>query len=192
MVESFPGVLGTVICKAFDFTIGRAGLSERWSRDLNLDVETALWTGPDRPHYMEGAAPLTIKLVVERKNRRLVGAQVVGPGDAAKRLDVAVTAIGIGFAGIISFFSLPALLSGALEPWYQIDPQDSWMLAAAEHGIPIVADEVICGFGRTGQWFGHQTLGIEPDVVIMAKGLSSGYQPIGAVAVADHLIEEFL
>jgi putrescine aminotransferase len=60
-----------------------------------------------------------------------------------------------------------------------------------EHGIPIVADEVICGFGRTGQWFGHQTLGIEPDVVIMAKGLSSGYQPIGAVAVADHLIEEF-
>jgi putrescine aminotransferase len=60
-----------------------------------------------------------------------------------------------------------------------------------EHGIPIVADEVICGFGRTGQWFGHQTLGIEPDVVIMAKGLSSGYLPIGAVAVADHLIEEF-
>jgi NADPH-dependent 2,4-dienoyl-CoA reductase/sulfur reductase-like enzyme/rhodanese-related sulfurtransferase len=96
VVESFPGVLGTVICKAFDFTIGRAGLSERWARDLNLDVETALWTGPDRPHYMEGAAPLTIKLLVERKNRRLVGIQVVGPGDAAKRLDVAVTAMSLG------------------------------------------------------------------------------------------------
>ncbi len=95
-VESFPGVLGTVICKAFDFTIGRTGLSERWARDLGLDVETALWTGPDRPHYMQGAAPLTIKLVVERKNRRLLGAQVVGPGDAAKRLDVAVTAISLG------------------------------------------------------------------------------------------------
>jgi NADPH-dependent 2,4-dienoyl-CoA reductase/sulfur reductase-like enzyme/rhodanese-related sulfurtransferase len=95
-VESFPGVLGTVICKAFDFTIGRAGLSERWARDLHLDVETAIWTGPDRPHYMSGARPLTIKLVVERKNRRLVGAQVVGPGDAAKRLDVAVTAISLG------------------------------------------------------------------------------------------------
>jgi NADPH-dependent 2,4-dienoyl-CoA reductase/sulfur reductase-like enzyme/rhodanese-related sulfurtransferase len=95
-VESFPGVLGTVICKAFDFTIGRAGLSERWARDLNLDVETVLWTGPDRPHYMKGAAPLTIKLVVERKNRRLVGLQVVGPGDGAKRLDVAVTAMSLG------------------------------------------------------------------------------------------------
>jgi NADPH-dependent 2,4-dienoyl-CoA reductase/sulfur reductase-like enzyme/rhodanese-related sulfurtransferase len=95
-VESFPGVLGTVICKAFDFTIGRAGLSERWARDLNLDVETALWTGPDRPHYMRGAGPLTIKLVVERKNRKLVGMQVVGRGDGAKRLDVAVTAMSLG------------------------------------------------------------------------------------------------
>ena len=83
-IESFPGVLGTVICKAFDFTIGRAGLSERWARDLKLDVETVLWTGPDRPHYMQGAAPLTIKLVVERKNRRLVGVQVVGPGDGCE------------------------------------------------------------------------------------------------------------
>jgi len=95
-VESFPGVLGTVVCKAFDFTIGRAGLSERWARDLNLDVETALWTGPDRPHYMQGARPLTIKLVVERKDRRLLGVQVVGPGDGAKRLDVAVTAMSLG------------------------------------------------------------------------------------------------
>jgi NADPH-dependent 2,4-dienoyl-CoA reductase/sulfur reductase-like enzyme/rhodanese-related sulfurtransferase len=95
-VESFPGVLGTVICKAFDFTIGRAGLSESWARELNLDIETALWTGPDRPHYMQGARPLTIKLVVDRKSRRLVGVQVVGPGDGAKRLDVAVTAISLG------------------------------------------------------------------------------------------------
>ena len=45
---------------------------------------------------MQGASPLTIKLVVERKNRRLVGVQVVGPGDGAKRLDVAVTAMSLG------------------------------------------------------------------------------------------------
>jgi rhodanese-related sulfurtransferase len=94
--EPFPGVLGTVICKAFDFTIGRAGLSESWAHDLNLDVETAIWAGPDRPHYMQGAGPLTIKLVVERQNRKLVGMQVVGPGDGAKRLDVAVTAMSLG------------------------------------------------------------------------------------------------
>ena len=57
-----------------------------------------------------------------------------------------------------------------------------------EHGIPIVADEVICGFGRTGNMWGHETMGFEPDIVIMAKGLSSGYQPIGAVAISDKLI----
>jgi putrescine aminotransferase len=60
-----------------------------------------------------------------------------------------------------------------------------------KYGIPIVADEVICGFGRTGNWFGHQTMGFEPDIVIMAKGLSSGYQPNGAIAISDKLIGEF-
>lgn len=96
MSEPFPGVLGTVICKAFDFNIGRTGLSERWARDLNLDVETVLWTGPDKPHYYTGANPLAIKLVVNKKDRKLLGCQITGPGDAAKRLDVAVTAISLG------------------------------------------------------------------------------------------------
>ncbi|SEG51576.1 aspartate aminotransferase family protein [Marinobacterium lutimaris] len=56
-----------------------------------------------------------------------------------------------------------------------------------KYDILLVADEVICGFGRTGQWFGSQTLGIEPDLMSMAKGLSSGYQPISAVAVGDRV-----
>ena len=60
-----------------------------------------------------------------------------------------------------------------------------------KYGILMVADEVICGFGRTGEWFGHQTFGFNPDIVVMAKGLSSGYLPIGAVAICDHLIGDF-
>ena len=51
-----------------------------------------------------------------------------------------------------------------------------------EHDVLLVADEVICGFGRTGNWWGHQTMGFTPDLVSMAKGLSSGYVPIAAVA----------
>ncbi|MBO67658.1 MAG: aspartate aminotransferase family protein [Acidiferrobacteraceae bacterium] len=62
------------------------------------------------------------------------------------------------------------------------------------HQILLVADEVICGFGRTGQWFGADTYKILPDLMPIAKGLSSGYLPIGAVMIADHianvLIEE--
>ena len=57
------------------------------------------------------------------------------------------------------------------------------------HGILLVADEVICGFGRTGHWFGSDLYGIRPDLMTLAKGLSSGYLPIGAVMVADRVAD---
>jgi putrescine aminotransferase len=57
------------------------------------------------------------------------------------------------------------------------------------HGILLVADEVICGFGRTGHWFGSDLYGIRPDLMTMAKGLSSGYLPIGGVMVADRVAD---
>ncbi len=57
------------------------------------------------------------------------------------------------------------------------------------HGILLVADEVICGFGRTGHWFGSDRFGIRPDLMSIAKGMSSGYLPIGGVMVADRVAE---
>ena len=60
-----------------------------------------------------------------------------------------------------------------------------------KYGVLIISDEVICGFGRTGKWWGFQSFGFQPDIVTMAKGLSSGYQTIGAVAFADTLIKDF-
>jgi putrescine---pyruvate transaminase len=54
-----------------------------------------------------------------------------------------------------------------------------------KYGILLVADEVICGFGRTGEWFGSTTFGFRPDLMAIAKGLSSGYLPIGGVLVSD-------
>jgi putrescine aminotransferase len=56
-----------------------------------------------------------------------------------------------------------------------------------ERDILLVADEVICGFGRTGSWFGHQHFGFEPDMAPVAKGLSSGYLPVGGVLVSDRV-----
>ncbi|MCC1493015.1 aspartate aminotransferase family protein [Cognatishimia sp. F0-27] len=58
-----------------------------------------------------------------------------------------------------------------------------------KYGILLIADEVICGFGRTGNWFGSETLGIRPDIMTIAKGLSSGYQPIGGSIVTDAVAE---
>ena len=57
------------------------------------------------------------------------------------------------------------------------------------HDILLIFDEVITGFGRTGNWFGSQTLGIRPDIITIAKGLSSGYQPIGGSIMSDEVAE---
>jgi putrescine aminotransferase len=56
-----------------------------------------------------------------------------------------------------------------------------------KYGILLIADEVITGFGRTGNWFGSQTFGIKPHIMTIAKGLSSGYQPIGGSIVCDEV-----
>ena len=60
------------------------------------------------------------------------------------------------------------------------------------HDIAFIADEVICGFGRTGNWFGCETFGIEPDTVSMAKAITSAYMPLGAVTVSEPVYEAML
>ncbi|MEN9874022.1 MAG: hypothetical protein RL186_919 [Pseudomonadota bacterium] len=58
-----------------------------------------------------------------------------------------------------------------------------------KYNILLVADEVICGFGRTGEWFGHNTYGFTPDIITTAKQLSSGYAPISATIVSRAIVE---
>ncbi len=60
------------------------------------------------------------------------------------------------------------------------------------HGILLIADEVINGFGRTGTWFGIDHFGIQPDLMTMAKGLTSGYQPLAAVGVSQAVADAFV
>jgi putrescine aminotransferase len=75
-----------------------------------------------------------------------------------------------------------------------IPPAGYWPAVDAickKYGILLVSDEVICGFGRLGQWFGFQHYGVTPDLVPMAKGLSSGYLPISAVGVSNKIVAMF-
>ena len=60
------------------------------------------------------------------------------------------------------------------------------------HGVLLVSDEVICAFGRLGAWFGADRYGYQPDMITCAKGMTSGYSPLGALLVADRLMEPFL
>src|SRR5579871_439947 len=60
------------------------------------------------------------------------------------------------------------------------------------HGVLLVSDEVICAFGRLGEWFGADRYGYQPDIITVAKGLTSGYAPLGAMIASDRLAEPFL
>jgi adenosylmethionine-8-amino-7-oxononanoate aminotransferase len=76
---------------------------------------------------------------------------------------------------------------GALAP-----PEGYWHIIrdiCDKYGILLIIDEVICGFGRTGTMFGIEHFGIEPDIITMAKGITSGYVPLGAVGCTDKLME---
>jgi PLP-dependent transaminase len=71
-----------------------------------------------------------------------------------------------------------------------IPPQDYWRRIQAvlrEHGILLISDEVITGYGRTGRWFASARFGADPDIMVTAKGLTSGYAPLGAVLLTDEI-----
>src|SRR3954470_6145553 len=56
-----------------------------------------------------------------------------------------------------------------------------------KYDILLIADEVICGFGRTGKWFGSETFAIQPDLMTLAKGITSGYVPLSAIMIGDRV-----
>lgn len=94
--DTFPGILGSTVCKVFDFGVARTGLTESVARALGYDIIVACVPGPDKAHYMPQSKPLLMKLVADAKSGRLLGVQATGPGDGAKRIDVAATAISAG------------------------------------------------------------------------------------------------
>lgn len=75
-----------------------------------------------------------------------------------------------------------------------IPPADYWPRVREicdRHGILLVADEVLSGFGRTGRWFAVDHWGVVPDMVVMAKGITGGYAPLAAVAMSDAIAGHF-
>ncbi len=95
--------------------------------------------------------------------------------------------LAVGPENVAAFIGEPVQGAGGVI----IPPAGYWPRVEAicrRHGILLVCDEVICGFGRLGRWFGHQHFEVTPDIVTMAKGLSSGYAPISATAVQARIV----
>jgi adenosylmethionine-8-amino-7-oxononanoate aminotransferase len=94
----------------------------------------------------------------------------------------------LGAETIAAFVGEPVMGVGGMIPppdgyWPQVQE------VLREHGILLILDEIVTGYGRTGHWFGAQRYDLDPDVIVTAKALTSGYIPMGAVLVHDRLVE---
>ena len=95
----------------------------------------------------------------------------------------------IGAGRIAALFGEPVMgPAGMIAP-----PDDYWpriVEVLHKHGILFVADEVVTAFGRAGDWYASNIYGIEPDVMVVAKGIASGYMPLGAILLSDEVARE--
>ncbi len=96
----------------------------------------------------------------------------------------------LGAERVAAFLAEPVIGAGGVIP-----PPPGYLERAreicTEHGVLFVADSVICGFGRLGTWFGIERFGIEPDMIVFAKGVTSGYLPLGGLVVHERIAEPF-
>ncbi|NIB40076.1 aspartate aminotransferase family protein [Pseudomaricurvus alkylphenolicus] len=103
---------------------------------------------------------------------------------AAKELEAKIDELGED--KVAAFIAEPVQGAGGVI----VPPATYWpeiQRICRERDILLISDEVICGFGRTGNWFGCETFGYEPDLITFAKAVTNGYQPLGGVMVGDKI-----
>jgi adenosylmethionine-8-amino-7-oxononanoate aminotransferase len=141
----------------------------------------AFWPmfGGKLPGFVHIASPYPYRFVNEDPS--------LTPGVAAANLlERAILAEGAD--SVAAFIAEPVQGAGGV-----IVPPDDYFPRIREicdqYGVLFIADEVITGFGRTGTWFGLERYGVEPDMLTFAKGVTSGYIPLGGVGLADRVYE---
>jgi adenosylmethionine-8-amino-7-oxononanoate aminotransferase len=116
------------------------------------------------------------------------GAEAMGDADRlAGELEAAIQRAGQGRVAAFVAEPIVGATLGAVEP-----PEGYWPAVADvchRHGVLLIADEVMTGFGRTGTWFAMDRYGVQPDLLVAAKGATSGYWPFGFVAASGEVWE---
>jgi 4-aminobutyrate--pyruvate transaminase len=153
-------------------TIATASLTGLPVFHADFDLPMARVLHADCPHYWRGAEPgeseedyatrlaRTLEQLIHREDPETVAAFIAEPV--------------MGAGGII------------------VPPRtyfEKVQTVLAQYDIALIADEVICGFGRTGNWFGSQTFNIRPDAVSLAKAITSAYVPLGALTVSESVYQ---
>jgi putrescine aminotransferase len=118
------------------------------------------------------------------------GSEMFGEGDLTDHLiaELSDTIDRLGPGNIAAMVGEPVMGGAGV----QVPPADYWPRVRellSKHGILLIGDEVVTAFGRTGSWFDSAARGMNPDLVVTAKGLTSGYAPLGAVLLGDELAE---
>ncbi len=112
----------------------------------------------------------------------------VVPHDSAAALEAEI--LRVGPDRVAAFFAEPVIGAGGV-----FAPPEGYFAEVASvcrrYGVLFVVDSVICGFGRMGNWFGIERFGVSPDMIVFAKGVSSGYLPLGGVVVSGRIADPF-
>ncbi len=167
-----------------------AKLARRYWHELGRPDKRVLIGRQKAYHGMHYAGTALSGLPPNREGHgELVAESATVDWDSGKSLAESVERIGAG--NIAAFFCEPVIGAGGVYP-----PPEGYLpevrSLCREHDILFVADEVVTGFGRIGgAWFASSRLGLEPDMVTTAKGLTSGYVPMGALLVAPRVAEPF-
>ena len=118
----------------------------------------------------------------------LAGGTATVAWDSSEALEAAIAEIGA--ERVAAFFCEPIIGAGGV-----LLPPEGYLQAVQAvcrtHGVLFVVDEVICGYGRVGDWFASNRVGLEPDAITFAKGITSGYVPLGGVIVGRRIQEPF-
>ncbi len=131
------------------------------------------------PHFVHTAAPYPYRLTGVRPDETV--------GQAAARM-LEETILREGPDTVAAFIAEPVQGAGGV-----IVPPDDYFPRVREictrHQVLLIADEVITGFGRTGDWFALKRWGVQPDILSFAKGITSGYLPLGGIMISQEILD---
>jgi len=158
---------------------GYHGVTVATASMTGLPANHADWDLP-LPGFLHAGCPHHYRFAQAGESERDFSARLAADLDALIQREAPET--------IAAFVTEPVLGAGGA-----VVPPEGYFEAiqavTERYGIRLVADEVICGFGRTGEWFGSQALGLRPDTISFAKAVTSGYMPLGGVSVDPALYD---
>jgi adenosylmethionine-8-amino-7-oxononanoate aminotransferase len=165
-----------------------AKLARRYWSELGQTERTVLVSRSAGYHGTHGFGTAIAGIPANREGFGPLAENEVVAHDSLSDLEGTVSRL--GSERVAAVFVEPVIGAGGVYP-----PVDGYIEGVAEicreHGILLVIDSVICGFGRLGTWFGIERWDVQPDMVTFAKGVTSGYLPLGGVLVSERVAEPF-